>query len=89
MNKHEEARKVLNKFRNAYYNAIFYEKEKEVANALNEVLPYLESTEKAYEELKQDVKRYFEILDSDMDLFMVQVHEYDKLGEELRKVGNE
>jgi len=104
MNKHEEARKILNRFRNAYYNAIFYEKEKEVANALNEVLPYLEATEKAYEELKRDVKKCMEYLEDDdvmisaarvfnnhinYNTIMFVEKDILSLKEKLSKVGNE
>ncbi|NBK24007.1 MAG: hypothetical protein EOM68_18490 [Spirochaetia bacterium] len=60
MRKHDEARIALNKFRNRYYNDIDGEK-RDVAMALDVVLPYLVKTEKELEELKQDVQRYFEL----------------------------
>ena len=42
------------------------------------------ATEKAYEELKRDVKRYWEVKTSFKD-----IKEYELLKEKLKKVGNE
>lgn len=67
----KEATSKLNKFRNNHYNDIDEEK-REIAQTLNVVLPQLE-------QLKRDVKRYFETTD------MV---EWSELGTKLSKVGN-
>ena len=45
---------------------------------------HCEATEKAYEELKRDVKRYWEVKTSFKD-----IKEYELLKEKLQKVGNE
>ncbi len=88
MSKHEVARKILNQFRNAHYNDIGCDENKVVAQALNEILPYLVATEKAYEQLQRDVNRYFEIR-LIVDKTTEEWQELDYLYEKLSKGGVE
>jgi len=65
MNKHEEARKLLNKYRNSNYNAPISSIELELSKAIDDLLPYisivefkLESKEKELELYKAFVKEF-------------------------------
>jgi hypothetical protein len=82
MNKHEQAIKYL---QFGMENGFTYEKLKGVTKLLKEA----EATEKAYEELKRNVKRYRE-LDMAHSYLTPEEHlEYLKLDVKLSKVGNE
>jgi len=90
MNKHDEARKILNIFRSKYYNDIGCDENKVVAQALNEIFPYLLTVELKLEQLEKDVKRYFYLGKKDLFPFNNKEHqEWAVLHEKLLKVGNQ
>jgi hypothetical protein len=86
MNKCIEARNILNTFRNAHYNDVGCEETKVVAQALNEVLPYLVATEKELEELKekQGLLQNIEYLQGCVDTILEYSIDDDKALERLR-----
>ena len=101
MNKHEEAREDLKKIHQHcehYYNAnlmnylpmenvIKYTTSCEATeNQLSTCKIERSLNEKMYEELKRDVKRYFELADG---IIFHQGREYYELGIKIRKTGNE
>ena len=97
MNKHEELENALSLFhykldikrelygRKSVRNVILKISEAEI---VYKVLNQSEATEKAYEELKRDVKRYFR-LDNSKDGFFLnsESNEYEELHNKLSKVG--
>ena len=86
MKKHEEARKHLIKLGNILSNYV------EQPDELIDIEQYInscEATEKAYEELKRDVKRYFYLLSIYFNKATNdEVKEYAQLKDKLSKVGD-
>lgn len=69
VNKHDAAKKYLNKFRNSYYNSIDKQQRK-IAQELNVVLPYLINIEKElelYKELYKELKLDIVCVDEEED----------------------
>lgn len=79
MNKHERARIILDGFEYELEDSIFIE----------DYLDECQTTEKELEELKRDVKRYFEIDKLIIPKSMEDWHEQIKLLNKLTKVGEE
>jgi len=80
MNKHEEARNRIDEsvsgFSNAHYSSI------------HKYITSCEATEKAYEELKRDVKQFMDSVE--FTLGDIAIHtDLGKLIERLKKVGKE
>lgn len=57
----EEARKELNKFRNNHYNDGVDDKARLIAQALNEVLPYMVKLEKLAVQFAEDLNKLYEV----------------------------